>query len=111
MELQHLHLELLERIPHPPMYAVFYQAGSPVACGLGVLEHEALGLFDIVTDPAQRRKGYGTQLVMGMLALGKQQGAEYAYLQVMNTNYAAQQMYAKLGFQECYHYWYRQQAQ
>jgi GNAT superfamily N-acetyltransferase len=108
IELQDLHRDLLERIPPPLMYAAIYQQGVPVACGLGVLEHEAFGIFDIVTDPEQRRKGYGTQLVAGMLAWGKQHGAQYAYLQVMDTNEAALQMYANLGFQESYHYWYRQ---
>jgi len=45
-----------------------------------------------------------------MLHWGKQHGAQYAYLQVVGTNLAAQQMYVKLGFQERYQYWYRVQA-
>lgn len=110
VEQQHLHRDLLERISSPLIYAALYQQGSPVACGLGVLEHELFGLFDIVTDPQQRRKGYGMQLVSQMLAWGKQHGACYAYLQVVDTNQAAQQMYAKLGFQNSYAYWYRLQA-
>src|SRR5450432_2444836 len=86
IELQHLHRELLERIPSPLLYAALYKQGVPVACGLGVLEHEVFGIFDVVTDPEQRRKGYGTQLVTEMLAWGKHHGAQYAYLQVMETN-------------------------
>lgn len=109
-ELQHVHRELLEQILSPVLFAVLYQQGTPVACGLGVLEHEVFGLFDIVTDPEQRRKGYGMQLVTSMLDWGKQQGAQSTYLQVVDTNLAAQQMYAKLGFQESYHYWYRLQS-
>ncbi|WP_172632026.1 GNAT family N-acetyltransferase [Dictyobacter arantiisoli] len=105
-ELQHLHGELLERIPPPFLYAVLYLEGVPVACGLGVLEHEMFGIFDVVTDPAQRQKGYGTRLVTAMLAWGRQHGAHYAYLQVIETNLIAQQLYAKLGFQPCYDYWY-----
>jgi len=108
--LQHVHREILGRISSPIISAVLYQQGTCVACGLGVLEHEAFGLFDIVTDPEQRRKGYGTQLVTSMLHWGKQHGAQYAYLQVVGTNLAAQQMYVKLGFQERYQYWYRLQA-
>ena len=106
-ELQNLHRNLLERIAPPFIYAALYQQGMPVACGLGVLEHEALGIFDIVTDPAQRRKGYGTQLVTGMLAWGERRHAQYAYLQVIDTNRVAQHMYTKSGFHPCYHYWYR----
>ncbi|HLG78243.1 MAG TPA: GNAT family N-acetyltransferase [Ktedonobacteraceae bacterium] len=108
-ELQHIHRELLERIQHPSIYATLYQHDVPVACGLGVLEHEALGLFDIVTDAQQRRKGYGTQLVAGMLDWGWQHGAQYAYLQVIETNQIAQRLYARLGFQPTYQYWYRRQ--
>lgn len=108
-ELQQVHRELVERILSPVLFAALYQQGTPVACGLGVLEHEFLGLFDIVTDPEQRRKGYGTQLVTSMLHWGKHHGAQSAYLQVVDTNVAAQHMYAKLGFQESYQYWYRLQ--
>ncbi len=109
-ELQPVHRQLLERIVSPVLFATLYLQGAPVACGLGVLEHEIFGLFDIVTDPEQRRKGYGTQLVTSMLDWGKQHGAQFAYLQVVDTNLAAQHMYAKLGFQESYQYWYRLQA-
>ncbi|MBO0779253.1 MAG: GNAT family N-acetyltransferase [Ktedonobacteraceae bacterium] len=107
MEQQHLHRELLERIAPPVMYAALYEQGVPVACGLGVLEHEALGIFDVVTDPERRRKGYGRRLVVRMLNWGRQRGAQYAYLQVMDTNQAARRMYEQLGFQDCYYYWYR----
>lgn len=106
-ELQQVHHKLLERISSPVIYAALYQNNACVACGLGVLEHEVFGLFDIVTDPEQRRKGYGTQLVTSMLHWGQQQGAQYAYLQVVATNRTAQHLYAKLGFQERYQYWYR----
>ncbi len=107
-ELQHLHRALLECISTPLIYAALYQQDKPVACGLGVLEHELFGLFDIVTDPALRRKGYSTQLVTAMLDWGRQHGAQYAYLQVVDANQPAQQLYAKIGFQHCYYYWYRQ---
>jgi GNAT superfamily N-acetyltransferase len=106
-ELQHVHREMLAHISSPLIYAALYQQDTCVACGLGVLDHDICGLFDIVTDPAQRRRGYGTQLVSGLLDWGRQQGASLAYLQVVDTNLAAQQLYARLGFQESYQYWYR----
>lgn len=109
-DLQHVHREILEQIVSPVLFAVLYHQGAPVTCGLGVLEHELFGFFDIVTDPEQRRKGYGMQLVTSMLTWGKQHGAQYAYLQVVGTNLPAQQMYTKLGFQESYQYRYRSQA-
>ncbi len=108
-DLQHVHRAMLAHISLPVIYAALYQQDVCVACGLGVLDHDVYGLFDIVTDPAQRRQGYGRQLVRGLLNWGSQHGARLAYLQVVDTNLAAQELYAKLGFQESYHYWYRVQ--
>ena len=81
--------------------------GSTVACGLGVLQSGYIGLFDIVTDPDSRRRGYGQQVVSSILAWGKENGANTAYLQVMLNNPPALHLYAKLGFSEIYQYWYR----
>lgn len=81
--------------------------GRPLACGLGVIEREMIGLYDIVTAPAARGQGYGTQLLHALLSWGKRNGAQRAYLQVMNNNLPAQRLYDKLGFKEIYQYWYR----
>ena len=78
-----------------------------VACGLGVLQSENIGLFDIVTDEAFRSRGYGQQVVKNILAWGKQNKAKKAYLQVMLNNAPALQLYSKIGFLEKYQYWYR----
>ena len=81
--------------------------GQPVACGLGVCEGDKVGLFDIVTEPSQRGKGLGQQLIAGILAWAVDNGAQTAYLQVMLNNEAALRLYEKLGFREIYQYWYR----
>jgi GNAT superfamily N-acetyltransferase len=104
------HKEMLKQIVPDPLFAVFHQNGLPVACGLGVMENEVFGLFDIVTHPEQRNKGYGTQLIVAMLDWAAQKGASQAYLQVVNTNQIAHHIYTKLGFYELYHYWYRIQS-
>jgi ribosomal protein S18 acetylase RimI-like enzyme len=78
-----------------------------VACGLAVLDHDLVGLFDLVTDGRYRRRGYGAALVAGLLGWGLAHGAQRAYLQVARTNTAACALYRKLGFSEAYSYWYR----
>ena len=78
-----------------------------IACGLGVLQSGYIGLFDIVTDEACRNHGYGRQVVESILAWGKQNGAQKAYLQVMLNNPSALHLYSKTGFVEKYQYWYR----
>ena len=65
------------------------------------------GLFDIVTDKALRRQGYGQQLIHGLLQAAWELGARHAYLQVTADNTPARTLYARLGFTQRYQYWYR----
>lgn len=78
-----------------------------LACGMCVLESEYIGLFDIVTTEKYRNRGYGSKLIQNILKWGKDNGASYAYLQVMLNNAPALKLYSKLGFKEIYRYWYR----
>jgi N-acetylglutamate synthase len=98
---------ILKQILPLHCFITLYHQSTPVACGLGVVEGSLLGLFDIVTAASARGKGYGTQLLLALLAWGKDNGATYAYLQVMDENIPAQRLYEKLGFAEIYKYWYR----
>lgn len=101
------HRAILQAIPSNCLFASLAHSDQIVACGLGVLEHDLLGLFDLVTDPPQRRKGYGTRLVAALLRWAQEKGATRAYLQVVKANKPARCLYTRLGFQEIYHYWYR----
>ena len=106
-EMHQAHREILASIPSSRFLALLVSAGQPVACGLGVLENGYLGLFDLLTDARQRSKGYGTALVAGLLKWAQDSGAQHAYLQVVRRNEVARRLYAKFGFEEAYHYWYR----
>ncbi|MCB0210406.1 MAG: GNAT family N-acetyltransferase [Anaerolineae bacterium] len=98
---------ILDHIAPPACYVMLLDNGQPVACGLGVREGDKVGLFDIVTEPSQRGKGLGQQLIAAILAWALNHGAQTAYLQVMLNNAAALRLYEKLGFREIYQYWYR----
>ena len=102
-----LHGAILRGMPQPCAYAVIGDPANPLACGLGVLEQELLGLFDVVTSKTARRRGHGRALVTGLLAWGWQQGASQAYLQMTKDNHPARALYDSLGFDELYGYWYR----
>jgi len=101
------HRALLRSIPAQRLLAVSVKDGKRGGCGMGVLEGEFFGLFDLVVAPGQRNHGYGAQLVAAMLDWARQRGAAVAYLQVMRANAPARRVYAKLGFVEAYRYWYR----
>ncbi len=99
--------QILEAIRLPHWFAAARAGDEVVACGMAVVQSGWVGLFDIVTAAAWRRRGYGRQVVAGLLGLGKAHGASQAYLQVMLNNSPALSLYASLGFKESYQYWYR----
>lgn len=82
--------------------------GQIAAVGLAVAERGYVGLFDIVTAANLRKQGLGRQLVNELLRWGKQEvNANEAYLQVVESNEPARQLYQQLGFADTYRYWYR----
>ncbi|MBC7237208.1 MAG: GNAT family N-acetyltransferase [Chloroflexi bacterium] len=104
---QRVHGQLLSMIPGRRLLASVADGECTVGCGLGVLQDDLFGLFDIIIDPARRCRGHGTRLVAGMLSWAARQGARLAYLQVTEANTAAQRLYRRLGFAALYRYWYR----
>ncbi|MFZ6029977.1 MAG: GNAT family N-acetyltransferase [Chloroflexota bacterium] len=88
-------------------FALLRVGEKPLACGLAVLQHGFVGIFDIVVAAEQRGKGYGRRIMDGLLAWGKAHGAQASYLQVMDNNPVALRLYAALGYRKRYPYWYR----
>jgi N-acetylglutamate synthase len=102
-----LHGAILRGIPLPCGYGVIGSPETPLACGLAVVEDDLVGLFDVVTHPAARGRGHGTELVLSLLAWARRQGARRAYLQMVADNDPARALYERLGFEALYRYWYR----
>jgi ribosomal protein S18 acetylase RimI-like enzyme len=101
------HRRILERIPGGAAFLGSFEGDTLVACGLSVEDGNLVGLFNIVTDPAHRRKGHGTRLVRAMLARAASRDTTTAYLQVVMTNAPAIALCESLGFTEAYRYTYR----
>ncbi len=98
---------IIEHIAPPTCYMQLRHQGQVVTCGMGVVEGGYVGIFSLVTAPELRGRGYGRQLLGAIARWALARGAERAYLQVMPENEVASQLYCKLGFAECYRYWYR----
>lgn len=108
-ERQAKHAAMLARIGDGACFGALRLPGEaePAACGLGVVDGDLVGLFDIVTDRERRGRGYGGALVLGLLRRAAERGAGTAYLQVTAANAPAVRLYTALGFAEAYRYWYR----
>lgn len=89
-------------------FGLILEQGRPISCGLAVVERGWIGLFDLIVTPTRRRQGLGREIIAALLEWGVGQGGNMAYLQVEPANKPALALYAKLGFEEAYTYWYRQ---
>jgi GNAT superfamily N-acetyltransferase len=99
--------EILYRIPGEQVFATLWDGELLVCCGRGVLEDVYAGLFNVVTAPEFRNRGYGTAFVLGLLDCASDRGTQWAYLQVMEDNVPARHVYERVGFAGLYDYWYR----
>lgn len=84
--------------------------GKTVGCGYGAIEREYIGIFDVIVDKNERGKGYGRDIMNGILNAASQVKVKNAYLSVIVGNVAAENLYEKLGFKEIYCYWYRKKS-
>ena len=101
-----IRLGILTRVEPTTHFVTLSLDGTPVAVGLGVVERGWMGVFCVVTDPAHLRQGLASGVMYALAEWGQAQGAEQVYLQVMNNNPPAIQLYERMGFEELYEYSY-----
>jgi ribosomal protein S18 acetylase RimI-like enzyme len=101
------HLERIAQSPHDIRPIIVLRDGQPVASGVVSIEGDVAGLFDVVTEPALRNRGIGTEVVAALLAKAWERGARHAFLQVGEHNGAALSIYRRFGFETRYRYHYR----
>jgi N-acetylglutamate synthase len=101
------YIGIMKQLHLPKCLISLSRDGRTIGVGLGVLEGNFLGLFDIVVDKAFRKTGLGYLIVENILRWGRKYGADTTYLQVLSDNMPAIMLYEKMGFTEAYQYWYR----
>jgi ribosomal protein S18 acetylase RimI-like enzyme len=69
--------------------------GESVTTGLGATGDGAVGIFNIATPPAFRRRGYGAAVTARVIEDGARDGARWAWLQSSDAGYG---VYERLGF-------------
>ncbi len=63
-------------------------------------------LHNVVVDPTLRGKGLGKKICWAAISGSKNIEAEFSYLQVIESNEIALNLYKKLGYEKLYTYWY-----
>jgi ribosomal protein S18 acetylase RimI-like enzyme len=102
-------IEMLNRIPGSLITSLMKINQNVLGVGLGIINSNYLGLFDIIVDEKYRRNGYGKDIVLSLLAEAKRRKINSAYLQVIENNVVANSLYEKIGFRDVYRYWYRKE--
>ncbi|HSG89881.1 MAG TPA: GNAT family N-acetyltransferase [Pseudomonadales bacterium] len=101
-----LHALILKGIAGDCLHALLEEDGEVLACGLGVVEDDLLGLFDLATKASARRRGHARRLLGALHGRGHALGARSAWLQVVADNDAAEGLYAAFGYRHIYGYRY-----
>lgn len=82
-------------------------AGAPVASGLMAIADGIVITGNVITDPAERRKGHAGAMMRTGLAWAYEAGATVAALNVQANNPPAIALYSSLGYGYQYDYVYR----
>ncbi|HET8984307.1 MAG TPA: GNAT family N-acetyltransferase, partial [Trueperaceae bacterium] len=99
-------LRLAVEAPEKKAYASIVVDGVTAAIGLGVVLEGTLGIFDLVTAPAYRRRGLARIVMSSLQRWGVAAGATSTFLQVHGGNAGAISLYGSLGFSTGYTYVY-----
>ena len=101
------HSQRLANAPVPFFAFELLVHGQLASCGQFAIEADLVGLYDIYTAEAARRRGHGRLLCAHLLSMARERGARHAYLQVEGDNAPARAVYHALGFEDAYAYHYR----
>ena len=98
--------QMLDKVMVDTIYCSISFDGKTVACGSAAIEHGYALIQNIIVDEKVRGKGFGKQLVASLLKKAFEMGAQHSYLQVVQTNTVALNLYKQFGFKKEYSYWY-----
>jgi len=101
------HLERLANSALGKRHAVVRAEGCVVCAAQIAIQDDLAGVFDVLTAPHARRRGYATLACASLLSWAWQHGAQTAYLQVSADNSPAIASYRRFGFATVYRYHYR----
>ena len=106
MSKQNIFHRMLSKVQVDTIYCAALQDGKIMACASAAIEHGYMLLQNVVVTPEFRGHGFGKMVCQALISKAKENAARYSYLQVVQSNKVALDMYTKLGYEKVYSYWY-----
>ena len=103
---QDVYTRMLSKVLVDTIYCTLMYDGKPAACSSAAIENGYMLLQNVVVSPELRGHGLGKKVCSAILKKAYEDGAHHSYLQVVQTNTVAVNLYKKLGFEKLYSYWY-----
>ncbi len=99
--------QILGMIRNDTLYCRIEREGRSAACASAVIERGYAAIANVIVEERYRGRGLGRRLCESLLAEAIKKGAHTAYLQVVQRNRIAVNLYESLGYRKLYSYWYR----
>lgn len=100
-------LSAIRAVPQPACFVIAMDGSRPVGAGFGAISDGLLGVFEVAVLPDARLRGHARRMMSALHSFGNRGGAEQAYLQVVEENDAAVDLYRSIGYEVSHRYWYR----
>ena len=103
---QDVYTRMLSKVLVDTIYCTLMYEGKPAACSSAAIENGYMLLQNVVVSSELRGHGLGKKVCSATLKRAYEAGANHSYLQVIQTNTVAVNLYKSLGFKKLYSYWY-----
>lgn len=103
---QDVYTRMLAKVLVDTIYCTVLYEGKSAACSSAAIENGYMLLQNVIVSSELRGHGLGKKVCSAILEKAKTVGAQHSYLQVVQTNTVAVNLYKKLGFKKLYSYWY-----
>ena len=103
---QDVYTRMVSKVLVDTIYCTLMYDGKPAACSSVAIENGYTLLQNVIVSSELRGLGLGKKVCSAILEKVRELGVHHSYLQVVQTNTVAVNLYKKLGFEKLYSYWY-----
>ena len=97
---------MISKVLVDTIYCTLMLDDKPAACASAAIDNGYMLLQNVVVSADLRGQGLGKKVCTAILQKSLEAGAHNSFLQVLQTNEPAVNIYKKLNFEKLYSYWY-----